>query len=146
MDHSHQLQQTGCMAYPVHRCIQHAFRDLGVPMLQDEVFRVSCEVVRNAFVHAAASHIEVEIRYDQDQLRVRIRDDRKGIDPRILKAREASGHFGIPGMRERAKRIRSRLEFWSEGGAGTEVQLTVPALMAYHKRRDGHWFPIFHRR
>jgi signal transduction histidine kinase/ligand-binding sensor domain-containing protein len=115
------------------------------PMLQDEVFRVSREVVRNAFMHAVASHIEVEIRYGQDQLRLRIRDDGKGIDPRILKAGEASGHFGIPGMRERAKRIGARLEFWSEGGAGTEVQFTVPASMAYQKRRDGHRFRLFRR-
>jgi signal transduction histidine kinase len=39
------------------------------PMLQDEVYRVIREVIRNAFAHAAASLIEVEIRYDQDQLR-----------------------------------------------------------------------------
>jgi ligand-binding sensor domain-containing protein/signal transduction histidine kinase len=113
------------------------------PMLQDEVYRISREVIRNAFLHAAATHIEVEIRYDHDQLRVRIRDDGKGIDPRILDAGGASGHFGIPGMHERAQRIGSRLEFWSEEGAGTEVQLAVPASMAYHKRRDGRRFRFF---
>ena len=113
------------------------------PMLQDEIYRISREVIRNAFLHAVASHIEVEIRYDQDQLRLRIRDDGKGIDPRILEAGGASGHFGIPGMRERALRIGSRLEFWSQEGAGTEVQFTVPASMAYPKRRDGHQFRFF---
>jgi len=113
------------------------------PMLQDEVYRISREVIRNAFLHAVASHIEVEIRYDQDLLRLRIRDDGKGINPRILEAGGQSGHFGIPGMRERAQRIGSRLEFWSEEGAGTEVQFTVPASMAYQKRRDGHRFRFF---
>ncbi len=66
-------------------------------MLQDEVYRISREVIRNAFAHAVASHIEVEIRYDQDQLRVRIRDDGKGIDPKILADRRTTwtlGHFG----------------------------------------------------
>jgi signal transduction histidine kinase len=114
------------------------------PMLKDEVYRVSREVIRNAFTHAAASHIEVEIRYDQDQLRLRVRDDGKGIDPRVL-AGGQSGHFGIPGMRERAQRIGARLDFWSEMGAGTEVELTVPASMAYEKRRDGHRFRLFDR-
>ena len=104
-------------------------------MLQDEVYRISREVIRNAFAHAVASHIEVEIRYDQDQLRVRIRDDGKGIDPKILEDGGQPGHWGISGMRERAQRIGSRLDFWSEVGAGTEVQLTVPAAMAYEKRR-----------
>ena len=115
------------------------------PILQDEVYRISREVIRNAFAHAAASHIEVEIRYDQDQLRVRIRDDGKGIDPRILEDGGQSGHWGIPGMRERAQRIGSRLDFWSEIGAGAEVQLTVPAAMAYQKRRHTRRFRLFRK-
>ena len=114
-------------------------------MSQNEVYRISREVIRNAFAHAAAGHIEVEIRYDQDQLRVRIRDDGKGIDPKILEAGGTSGHFGIPGMRERAQRIGSRLDFWSEMGAGTELQLTIPAAMAYEKRRHNRRFRLLHR-
>jgi ligand-binding sensor domain-containing protein/signal transduction histidine kinase len=113
-------------------------------MLQDEVYRISREVIRNAFAHAAASHIEVEIRYDQDQLRLRVRDDGKGIDPKVL-ASGQSGHFGIPGMRERAQRIGAHLGFWSELGAGAEVELTVPAAMAYQKRHNGHRFGLFQR-
>jgi signal transduction histidine kinase/ligand-binding sensor domain-containing protein len=113
------------------------------PMLQSEVYRICREVIRNAFAHAVASHIEVEIRYDQDQLRVRIRDDGKGIDPKILAAGGQPGHWGISGMRERARRIGSRLDFWSEVGAGTEVQLTVPAAMAYEKRRHNRRFRLF---
>jgi ligand-binding sensor domain-containing protein/signal transduction histidine kinase len=115
------------------------------PMLQDEVYRISREVIRNAFAHAVASHIEVEIRYDQDQLRVRIRDDGKGIAPKILEGGGQPGHWGISGMRERAQRIGARLDFWSEVGAGTEVQLTVPAAMAYEKRRHNRRFRLFHR-
>ncbi len=114
-------------------------------MFQDEVYRISREVIRNAFAHAAASNIEVEIRYDRDQLRVRIRDDGKGIDPKILAAGGQPGHWGISGMRERAQRIGSRLDFWSEMGAGTEVQLTVPAAMAYEKRRPNRRFRLLHR-
>jgi nitrate/nitrite-specific signal transduction histidine kinase len=38
-----------------------------------------------------------------------------------------AGHFGLAGVRERAQRIGAQLDFWSEAGAGTEVQLTVPA-------------------
>jgi len=116
------------------------------PMLQDEVFRIAREVVRNAFAHAAASLIEVEIRYDQDQLRLRVRDNGKGIDRKILEAGGQSGHFGIPGMRERAERVGASLDFWSEMGAGTEVELTVPASMAYQKGRNGRRFQLFHRR
>ena len=101
-------------------------------------------MIRNAFRHAAASRIEAEIHYDKDQLRLRIRDDGKGIDPKILEAGGRSGHWGIPGMHERAQRIGSRPQFWSEAGAGTEVELAVPAAMAYQKPRDGRRFRLFH--
>jgi signal transduction histidine kinase/ligand-binding sensor domain-containing protein len=114
------------------------------PMLQDEVYRISREVIRNAIAHAAASHIEVELRYDHDQLRVRVRDDGTGIESKVL-AGGQSGHFGIPGMRERAQRIGARLDFWSELGAGTEVELTVPASMAYQELRNGRRFRLFRR-
>jgi len=115
------------------------------PMFQDEVYRISREIIRNAFAHAAASHIEVEIRYDRDQLRVRIRDDGKGIDFKILEDGGQPGHWGISGMRERAQRIGARLDFWSEMGAGTEVQLTIPGAIVYRKHRDGHRFRLFRR-
>ena len=115
------------------------------PMVQDEVYRIAREVIRNAFAHAAASRIELEIRYDPDQLRVRIRDDGKGIDPKILQDGGQPGHFGIPGMRERAQRMGAHLDFWSEMGSGTEVEFTVPASLAYQKRRDSHRFQIFRK-
>ncbi|MFY9979185.1 MAG: histidine kinase, partial [Candidatus Sulfotelmatobacter sp.] len=60
-------------------------RDLS-PMLQDEVYRITREVIRNAFAHAAASHIEVEIRYDQDQLRCVCVTMAKGSTPRYWPA------------------------------------------------------------
>jgi signal transduction histidine kinase/ligand-binding sensor domain-containing protein len=129
---------------PIYRVVVEGKEQNLSPMPQDEVYRISREVIRNAFAHAVASHIEVEIRYDQDQLRLRVRDDGKGIDPKVLKAGGQSGHFGIPGMRERAQRIGARLDFWSEMGAGTEVELTVPASMAYQKRRNGRRFRLFH--
>ena len=112
-------------------------------ILQDEVYKIAREAIRNAFAHAVASSIEVEIRYDESKLRLRIRDDGKGIDSRILETGGRSGHWGIAGMRERAQRIGGRLEFWYEAGAGTEVQLTIPASIAYQKQHDSHrlrWF------
>jgi len=113
--------------------------------LQEEIYKISREAIRNAFQHAAASHIEVEIRYDEDQLRVRIRDDGKGIDPKILKAGGQAGHWGLQGIRERAQRIGARVEFWSESDAGTELELTVAAAVAYENRLNGRRFRLFHQ-
>jgi signal transduction histidine kinase len=115
---------------------------ISMPSL-DEAYRIAREAIRNAFLHARASHIEVEVHYDKDQLRLRVRDDGRGIDPNIVAAGGRSGHWGIPGILERAKRIGSRLEFWSEEGAGTEVELVLPAAIAYEKGRDGHRFRLF---
>jgi signal transduction histidine kinase len=115
------------------------------PLLQDEVYRIACELIRNAFTHANASHIEVEIRYDRDRFGLRVRDDGKGIDPNILKAGGVSGHFGIPGMRERAQRIGAQLDFWSQAGAGTEVKIAVPASIAYQERRGHRRFRLFRK-
>ena len=103
------------------------------PILQDEVYRIARELLRNAFQHAQARQIEAEVRYDHAQLRLRIRDDGKGIDPKVLQDGRRAGHWGLPGLRERANRIEARLDFWSEAGAGTEVELTVPASVAYAK-------------
>ena len=103
------------------------------PILRDELYRIAGEALRNAFHHAAARQIEVEIRYDERRLRLRVRDDGKGIDPKVLQKGEAAGHFGLQGMRERSKLIGGKLTVWSELDSGTEVELSVPASHAYEK-------------
>jgi len=113
------------------------------PVIQDEVYRIAREVLRNAFRHACARQIEAEIRYDDRLLRLRIRDDGKGLDPKVLKEGGRAGHWGLPGIRERAERIGARLDLWSEAGAGTEVQLTVPASVAYGTSHNGRGFRLF---
>jgi signal transduction histidine kinase/ligand-binding sensor domain-containing protein len=101
------------------------------PVLQDEVYRIAREILRNAFQHAHADQIETEIRYHDHALRLRIRDNGNGIDPKILSEGGTSGHWGLRGVRERAQQIGAQIDFWSEVGAGTEVQLNVPAVVAY---------------
>jgi ligand-binding sensor domain-containing protein/signal transduction histidine kinase len=101
------------------------------PILRDEVYRIAGEALRNAFRHAQARRIEVEIRYDERQLRLRVRDDGKGFDAKALKEKEAAGHYGLRGMRERAKHMGGKLAVWSELDSGTEVELSVPASNVY---------------
>jgi signal transduction histidine kinase len=110
--------------------VEGAPRDLH-PILRDEVYRIAGEAVRNAFKHAQAERVEVEIRYDERQLRVRVRDDGKGIDSKLLKEEGRAGHFGLRGMRERAKLMGGKLAVWSELDAGTEVELRIPGSRAY---------------
>ena len=107
-------------------------RDLH-PIMRDEVCRIACEALRNAFRHAQASRIEVEIHYDAQELRLRIRDDGKGIEPKLVDGNAKAGHWGLNGMRERAKLIGGNLELWSNVQSGTEIELTIPAAAAYAK-------------
>jgi signal transduction histidine kinase/ligand-binding sensor domain-containing protein len=112
------------------------------PLPRTEVCRITREILQNAFRHAQAHHIEAEIRYDAGLLRVRIRDDGRGIDPQTLQAGGSAGHWGLRGARERAQQIGARLDFWSEAGAGTEVELSVPAAVAYEKSRNKRRFTL----
>ena len=104
-------------------------RDLH-PILRDDIYRIAREALQNAFRHAHAKTIEAEITYGARVLRLRIRDDGKGIASKLLDTGR-DGHWGLPGMRERAQEIGARLDIWSEIGAGTEVELSVPGSIAY---------------
>jgi signal transduction histidine kinase/ligand-binding sensor domain-containing protein len=101
------------------------------PVVRDEVYRIASEALRNAFHHAESNRIEVELHFDAIRLRLRVRDDGKGIEARLLGDGGQPGHWGVQGMRERADIIGGKLEIWSDVGAGTEIELTLPASVAY---------------
>ena len=68
-----------------------------------------------------------------------MRDDGKGIDQEVLAAQGIDGHFGLRGMPERATAIGGTLTVWSEVGAGTEVELRLPASAVYAAARRPSW-------
>jgi signal transduction histidine kinase len=102
------------------------------PIVRDELYRITREALRNAFSHARARQIEVEVTYAEQLFRLRIRDDGLGIAPEFL-GQGRPGHYGMIGMRERAKQIGAKLSIWSGAGAGTEIDLSIPAPNAYDK-------------
>lgn len=116
---------------PAFRVIVEGERRALSSLLQVEVSQIASELVRNAFKHALAREIEAEIHYDDRLFRLRIRDDGKGMDRTVMEKGGRAGHWGLTGVRERAQRIGAQLDFWSEAGAGTEVQLTVSGAVAY---------------
>jgi signal transduction histidine kinase len=104
-------------------------RDLH-PIIRDELYRISREALRNAFKHAHARHIEAEINYEERVFRLRIRDDGDGIPVEILE-QGVPGHYGLSGMRERAREVGADLTIWSRAGAGTEIDLSLASSIAY---------------
>jgi signal transduction histidine kinase len=101
------------------------------PMVREESYSIGREAIINALQHSEARNIEVEIIYDSRGFRLRIRDDGRGIDPDVLEKGGRANHWGLQGIRERANKIGATLDLWSRPGSGTEVELTVPAAMAY---------------
>ncbi len=113
------------------------------PLVRDDLYRIAREAVRNAYNHAQAKQIELDILYDESALRLRVRDDGAGIDPQVLRSGRRKGHYGLPGMRERATSIGGQFEMWSELRRGTEIEVTVPALIAYVQFEDSRTADLY---
>lgn len=111
------------------------------PGIREQIFLIGREAVVNALRHSGATNIEVEVQYLRSRTRVLVRDDGCGIDPEVVRSGRNS-HWGLPGMRERAKSFGGKLEVWSEQGAGTKIELSVSAAIAYGglEARRRFWF------
>ena len=70
---------------------------------------------------------------------MRVRDDGKGIDPVVLASQGLEGHYGLRGMPERAALIGGKVAVWSEAGAGTELELRLPASTVYATSPKRTW-------
>jgi signal transduction histidine kinase/ligand-binding sensor domain-containing protein len=111
------------------------------PNVQVEVYRIATEALRNAFRHAAARRVRVEIRFDRRQFRLRVSDDGRGIDE--FRRESCEGHFGLRGIRERAELVGGHLDIRSQRDAGTQLDLSIPAGVAYGAdRRRLRWFRL----
>jgi signal transduction histidine kinase len=118
------------------------------PVIRDEVYRIGREALANAFRHSGASGVEVELEYATEQFRVLVRDDGCGIDPHVLRSGR-DGHWGLSGMRERARAIGAKFKVWSRPAGGTEVELSVPGHVAFPSQpseRRLRWLDWLHSR
>lgn len=110
------------------------------PLVWDEVARIANEALFNIWRHAQARQVAIRVSFQPDRFSVQFRDDGVGIPERVLREGRREGHFGLPGMQERAAKIQSRLVVQRAPGGGTEVNLIVPATIAYSTAaRRGKW-------
>jgi signal transduction histidine kinase len=93
------------------------------PIVRDEIYKIAAEALRNAFRHAHAERIEVEMHYDDEQFRLRGRDNGRRIDTAPVASHATAGHFGLRGMTERTALLGGKLAVWSEVDGGTELEL-----------------------
>jgi signal transduction histidine kinase len=101
------------------------------PIVFEELSRIGNEALGNAFRHSRARSVEAELDYGSNELRMRIRDDGGGIESSILTKGGRAGHLGMASMRERAGNIGAQLGIWSRAGVGTEIEVRLPANLAY---------------
>jgi signal transduction histidine kinase len=127
-----------------HLVVEGPTRDLH-PIIRDELYRITREALRNAFSHAAADHVETEITYGERAFRLRVRDDGQGIPPDMLEAGRP-GHYGLSGMRERARQIGAKFEIWSGAKAGTEIELSIAGSIAYRTPAGRPLFRLFRKK
>lgn len=127
-----------------HLVVEGPPRDLH-PIIRDELYRIAREALRNAFRHARARHIETDITYGERAFRLRIRDDGAGIPGAIL-GQGKPGHYGLRGMRERAKQVGAKLDIWSGPKAGTEIELSIAGSFAYTAPAARPLFRLFRKK
>src|SRR5215469_12389385 len=97
----------------------------------DEVFCIAREALTNAFRHSEASRIVIELDYQKGEFRMSCRDNGRGFDAVAVGANVTNGHWGLRGMAERAERIGADFACTSNADQGTEIQVRVPARLAY---------------
>jgi signal transduction histidine kinase len=107
------------------------FRELH-PVVRDEVYRIGYEAIRNSCTHSGGNHLEVTLEYARD-LTLRISDNGVGIDSEVVE-KGKEGHFGLPGMKERAERIGGKFTLHSSPHSGTTITLVVPGRTAFSTR------------
>ena len=90
------------------------------------VYRVIQEALHNCEKHAAATLVTVRVACAQHVLTAEVRDNGRGFKTGAARGREATGHFGLLGMRERALSLGGALSIDSAPGQGTSVRLTLP--------------------
>jgi signal transduction histidine kinase/ligand-binding sensor domain-containing protein len=110
------------------------------PFVRNEAYCIGREALGNAFQHADATKIEVEVTYDRRVVHMRVRDNGHGIDEQILNGGRP-GHWGLRGMRERAQAIGGTLAIESRPGVGTEIDLEIPAELAFegYRPHNSNW-------
>jgi signal transduction histidine kinase/ligand-binding sensor domain-containing protein len=96
------------------------------PLVETAVLRIAREAIANALKHGAPTRIEIELAYANQQLRVTIRDDGRGISPHDIEHAAVSGHWGIRGMRERAARHGGAVDVTRDPRRGSVVSLQLP--------------------
>jgi signal transduction histidine kinase len=105
----------------------------------EEIYGIAREALYNAFQHAQAGHIELELVYGCEFLSLYVRDDGRGMAGAPQPGAGDGGYRGLAGMRGRAERMGGGIEVHSLPERGTEVILKVPGEICYQAPLRNRW-------
>ncbi len=103
------------------------------PIVREELYRIGLEAITNAMQHSHGERVTLYVIFLSEVLELRVTDDGVGIEPAYLAQGGRPGHWGLPGMRERAQRIGGRLSVRAIQPRGTEIRIVLPAACAYRR-------------
>lgn len=93
------------------------------PACGEAIVRSVAEGLVNVARHAEATRVWVCATEEDGELSIEVRDDGRGFDPDAV---AGQGHYGLLGMRERARLLDGRLELHTAPGSGTTLRLLLP--------------------
>ncbi len=108
------------------------------------LFRILQEALTNVHRHSGGSLVQVQLRIEEEQVRLSIKDDGSGIpEDRLARFREDaySTGVGMAGMRERASELGGSLEIESSPG-GTTIVVAIPFSPAADTRKAASGDPL----
>jgi len=97
----------------------------------DELAAIAREALANIVRHANARKATMSIAFTRRALILTIEDDGRGFDPEVLRSGRLQGHFGLPGMRERAHALSATLSLANRETEGAVVTVSVPRRVAF---------------
>jgi len=93
--------------------------------VEENLLRIAQETLTNVVKHSGATAVALQLTFDPDKVTMEIKDNGSGLVADRVAA-HGDQHYGLLGMKERAKRIGGRLEVSGPPGEGTTVRITVP--------------------
>lgn len=104
------------------------------PQTEREFLRVAQEAIHNVNKHAGARNLAVRLEYGAEEIALEVQDDGRGFSA-AAGPESPPGHYGLTGMRERARAVGGTLQVTSQPGSGTTVRLQAPAPQS---RKENH--------
>ena len=94
------------------------------PTLENTIYRIAQEALTNACLHSQSAKVRTALRQEDDRLRIEIEDWGVGFDPNTV----ADGHFGLEGIRERARLLGGSAQIDSAPGQGARIAVGLPII------------------